>query len=1465
MARPRPAGSIGVLALLVAVLATGGAVAWAVGAVASRTREMAVSALSTATGRQVSIGRVSGTPWSGLVLDDVSIAAARASDPPPLVARRITLYFDPWTLARDLVRGRDAGASIAQVLFDEPALRVERNPAGAWNVFELLPRPGGRAAPSSFAGRVIVLNGTVTLTDRQRIAPHAFDARFVDLAGSADFAQSPRIALRASFVEERDGRRVAGRLSGAYTMSTRILDIDVSASGADAGAWGPYILTAPAFRVTGGQFDTSLHVLHGPFGGRWTTDYSGRIVLRDGRGSFIGRPATLTGVAGEIAVVDLTFSTTRLRGALNGSPLEVRGEVSFYGEPRFDLAVRSPGLDLTTVGRLFFPGVSHRITGVARGEVRITGPMDAPRMMGRIEAARGQIDRQPFERASADIALYGQMMSLTGIRGSTGGGRLSGNAWWLIDVPDFFLTLQLNGTDAAAVRQWSPTALPAFDGRVAGSITMLRRGSDLSVAGQAAVSDARVSGVDLDVLDAAFRSDRTGIAVDHLLARRGPSWAVARGHLDPGGALALDANGGEIDLAALPGLPSQGAVSGRAYFAGRLLGTADAPELAGTIQASDGRIGGLSYDAAAGRIVLRRGHLELDSLTARAAHARYRAAGRIQWGEGGRLALDLEAERASAETLSRAAGLPLAVTGRVNGRVRLEGPTARPQASGSIALRQATAYGQSIDAAAAAFTWDGTRLTVEGGSLQRGPSVVRFAGTFDRRTGFGVDVFAQGFDLRDLSLSANGAIQVDGHVEMTGRMTGSLAAPVMAADVRSSDLTINGRRFDQASGVIRWEARTLSLAPLALRLGDERYEITGEVARSGTPRASLAATVTDGRLSTLLGLGNARLGVPLDGVVTGTVRVEGPLANPAARLDLRFTRGRFGEHPLVEGHFDLTLRDRSVTIEEFELRPLQGRIAASGRYDLGGESQIEISGTDLDLDLLRPVFRFRRPLAGRLGFTMQLGGTLTSPEIGFALDIVRGGLQGGVTFDSFVANAYYRDGLLQVPQALLVQSGHKLRASGSMPLNPTLLRFDEHSPLDFRLTLADVNLGLLALATDRVEEAVGAVEGEVRVTGTAGAPRFNGGIQVRDGRVRLRGLQTPIESLRLDLRFEDNGIRVTEGTARVGGGMAQLDGAMRLVQGSSAFALVVPPDAPLVLKGSDLHIIYPPVLDARFDGSVRLWGAIGDPQRPPTLDGRVTLSQGTVTVGPVSGLEVQRIPLVFHGLRLDAGRDLAVRVGSLLFGIKPTDPEGSLVLTGTLRAPTLEGTIEAKQGTVVAFGNVFTLEEGTATFQPHLGLRPAVSARAETQVGPTRITLAVHGVAPDDLALDLRSDPDLSRQEIVVLLGQQSGISRVLSGDLAGALRAEIGRLLFGPATLALGRAIGLTELAIDYDFERPLALRAGARLFSNLYLTATTTFSAQQTWLWALEYRFARGWQLALRVDALGQREAIVWYTARF
>ena len=1458
---------LSILAATIAILAIGGAAVWTFVALPRRARELAIAGASAAFRRDVSIKSVHGDPWRGLVFEDVVVApaAAEASGSRPqqavLTAHRVTIYFDPLALLRDAWTGRGAGASISQVILEEPVLAVERDRAGVWNVgalFPRLPRPGA-AAP--FLGRLLVVNGRVTFADHQRTAPDVFEAIFEDLNGTADFANPPRVALRASFVERRDGRRVAGRLTGAYTVSSRALDLDVEASSVDAGAWGPYVVTAPTFRILGGDADVRLHVLRTVAEGRTTTDYNGRLSLRGGRASVPGRGGVLTDVRGEVVVANRSVSTGGLHGFLNGSPVEIRGEVSFYGEPRLDLALRTPSADLATVRRLFFPDSRVHVEGTAAGYLRIMGPYSSPRLVGRIEEAHGQVDRQQFDRASMDFSLYGQLLQVTGAHGEAAGGRVSGDAWWTVGKHQFLLAVRLDDADATALTRWSPTALPSINGRLGATVVAQRAGDDLTIAGSASLARPVIRGTAFDAVDAIFRADHRGIELDRMYARQGPTWALLTGRITPGGALALSAHGGAIDLARLPEVPNRLDLVGRSDFTGRISGSWRAPELAGTLQVSAGRVAGVAFDAARGTLALRRGRLAVSSMVARSGRARYRAEGSVEWGSAARLGLDIETERGSAATLTQLGRLPFSMSGVIDGRLRVEGPASRPLVTGVMSLRDATIYGQTVDEATASFRWDGIRLNIDQASVRRRGSIIEVGGTIDRRTGFGLDIASRAVDLRDLTLPPVGAT-LDGRIEVSGRITGQPSAPTIALAASSSDLIVNGIRFDGASGRVRLEAGTLRFDPLQLRRGDERYQINGEITLNGAPSLNLAADVTDGRLSTLLGLGNVRLSLPLDGTVSGLATMEGPATNPAARLDLRMTQGRFGDHPLVEGHADLTLRDGSVTIEEFQLRPLRGLIAAQGRLNLRGESQVEVDGTDLDFDILRPVFRLRRPLLGRLNFTTQLGGTLASPEIGFALDLSRAGIE-GATFDSLVANAFYRDGLLQVQQALLTQNGHKLRASGVLPFNPVLLRFDAQRPVDFRLGLSDVNLSLLRLATDRVEEAVGAVEGDVQITGPVTALHVAGGVQVRDGRIRLRGLQTPLEALRLDLRFDGNTIRVAEGTARVGGGLTRLEGTARIVQlPGPALALVASEEAPLVLRGADLHITVAPYVDARVDGAVRLWGTLGDPRRPPTMDGRLTVSDGTITVAPVGQGESSRVPLAFKGVRFDVGRNLAVQVGGVRFELNPED---SLVLTGSLRTPMLEGTVSAQQGKIRALGSTFDLREGTATFQPHQGLLPGIFGQADTQVGATRIYLTVRGIAPDALRLDLRSDPEKPQTEIVALLGQQSGLTRLLAGDVEGAVRAEISRRLFGSAGQVIERALGLNELIIAYDLEQPLALRAGKLLFRDVYLTLETSFGTQVRWLAGLEYRFARAWQLALRLDSDRRRDAIVWYTARF
>ncbi|MDR7532411.1 MAG: translocation/assembly module TamB domain-containing protein [Armatimonadota bacterium] len=1450
-------------AALILLLTGAGLVAWAASALPQRAREAAVAALSAVLGQPVRIGRVSGDPWRGIVLDDVALdGPAFTGGAPLLTARRVVVHLDVGILIAELWRRRHPAASIVQVLLEEPVLALARDAVGRWNLDRLGRLPAGPGGAPAFAGRVIVLHGTVRLADAHPLRPRVFTARFEDVNGTVEFSASPRVRLRASFVEVRDGRRVPGRLAGVHLATTGHLDLDLDVTDGDLAAWGGYVLATPGFRLAAGRFDATLHIVRSPQARGTATDLWGRVRVRGGAAHIPARGAVLQRVFGLLTVQNRRVALADLRGTLNGVPLRARGEISFAGEPYLDLAVHSSRADLEVLRRVFFPRGGLPLRGVASGSVRIIGAVSAPRLAGRVDAAAGEVARRQFARASGSFETYGSVVTVRDAAADAAGGSVQGEAWWRLGASQFQMVLRVADADATALGRWMPGEAPGMRGRITGHVVALGRPGGLEVAARARVVAPEVGATRLDALGGVFRYAGGVVYLEHATAEVGRAWASGHGTIGPDGTLALRAVAGGLDLAALPSVRLPADIAGTADFSGRVQGTLAAPEIAGDAQVRRGRVLGLALDHAAGRVHLRTGQVRLAQVAARAGRARYLADGTVSWAPSARVDLTLEAERAPAETLARLGGLPLEIRGSVDGRMRLTGPAARPAAEGRVTLRDAVVQDQSVDRAEAAFRWNGTRLVLNGAWLGRRSSRLELAGAIDRHAGFNLTLSARDLQLRDLALPPVAGARVDGSVSLTGQLRGPTHAPDVTLAVRSSDLVVNGIRFDDAAGEVGWGARTLRLAPLRLRRGAETYQMDGTVGFGPSPVIALTTQVSPGRLSTLLGLGNVRIRAPVDATITGVAEVQGPLGNPGARLNVTVDGGHIGEHRLVDGTVDLKLRDGIVSIDRFQLHPAQGTVAMRGRLHLRGDSQLEVAGADLPLDLLRPVLGLRRPLRGRWEFTLQLDGPLAAPEIGFSQEITAGGLE-GATFDRLVANAFYRDGLLQVPQAFLVQDGHRLRAQGAIPFNPALLRFDDQRPMEFRFWLVDAHLGLLRLVSDRVEEAAGAVEGEVRVGGTVAAPEVSGGLRVRDGRVRISGLQTPIEAIRLDARFDGSAIQLAEASARLGTGTAQVEGALRLASVSGGgLALGAGEDAPLHVQGRNLRITIPPVMDALATGQLRVWGAVGDPRRPPTVTGQVTLSDGTVAVaaGP-PGASV-RAPLVFRTVRLEVGRDLAVQAGGLRFDLQPG---GAVVLGGTLRAPTLDGAIGARDGKLVALGTTFDLVEATAVFQPHLGIVPHVTATAETQIGATHVTLAVRGVPPDALTLDLRSDPEMPRQEIVALLGRQAGMARLLEGDLEGALRAAISRRLFGGATGTVGRRLGLSELSLEYDFQGPLALRAGKLLAGRLYLTLEATFAEQTRYLWGLEYRFAPGWRITTRVGSDGSRETLLWYTVRF
>ncbi|MDR7395124.1 MAG: translocation/assembly module TamB domain-containing protein, partial [Armatimonadota bacterium] len=216
-------------------------------------------------------------------------------------------------------------------------------------------------------------------------------------------------------------------------------------------------------------------------------------------------------------------------------------------------------------------------------------------------------------------------------------------------------------------------------------------------------------------------------------------------------------------------------------------------------------------------------------------------------------------------------------------------------------------------------------------------------------------------------------------------------------------------------------------------------------------------------------------------------------------------------------------------------------------------------------------------------------------------------------------------------------------------------------------------------------------------------------------------------------------------------------------------------------------------------------------------------------------------------LELVAGQGLSVAAGPVRLQVG-----GGLHVGGSLTGPALSGTVTGRGGEYRAFGTTFVVEEGVAVFQEFRGTEPVLSARARTRVGDVTVFVHLAGT-PGQMQVRLTSDPELPHDRIVQLLAAQAGIERALGGEVEAALRQQLARFLLGEFEQRVRQLLGLAELRIEYDFEKPLRLRLGRFLLQDLYLTLTTVFDTETRFLWALEYRFARHYALAFSHDTAG------------
>lgn len=1455
------------LLLAAAVLLTaGGAYVYALAA-SGRLHEQARRAVEAAAAHQlqkpVRIGALRGDPLRGVVLEGVTVARGeRPAEGDVITAAQIVISFSPAALLGDLLHRRGVLPSITAVTLVRPEIWLEISPAGRWNVLDLVARPGAPAVGrAGLAPLVAVRDGAITLTDHSG-PPHPFRARFVEVTGRADFRRGPAVELEAAMVSVQAGGRTPVTVRGRYLLDRGALDVDLRAERVPLVQWGPYLVRTPALVFTGGTADAQLHLLRAPWGARRPLDYRGSVRLAGGAATLLPQRARLTGISGLLRVDNYRLAADALSLKVDGSPLRLRGEAALRFGRRLDLVVTSPRLDLASVQRLLFPTARVRVEGTAGADMRVTGSWSAPLIQGTIAGARGAVNRHPVAVESAGLSLVGGLLVLRDVTAAAGDARLHGELRLAMGRAEALLAAQGENLPPDLLAR-TGLRLP-LSGRLRGSVVLglAPRAMFAEVAG--AMGPGQAGGMRVDYLRAGGWYADGEVAFPYLVAGRGKTVLRAAGSISRRGTLEVDAAATGLDLGEVArrvGVPPR--VQATVEAAGKVTGTLAEPVFDGAVTSGPGTLASLEFDRAHGPLRLSRHALATSGLELREGRGTYLVSGTVRWTSPSSVALTVQADNIPAASLVRSAAVPLRLAGRLFGRLAVGGTVTRPLASGRVTLVEGSVQGQRVDEAAATFRWQAGALTLDGLRARVGDSVLTARGTVDRAGALRLSFGARGLDLRHLTALPAELVQATGRLDLEGRVEGTVADPAVVAAFSARDLVLNQQPFDRADGVVRWAFGRLALEPVTLTQGEGTYTVRGTLGLR-PPVLDLQGEVARGSLATLLSLGRLRAPVPLDGRLDGTVTVRGTRARPAAALEARLTRGRLGDQPIDEVDADISFRDDVVRVDRLSGRSKEGVFAARGQVALHGESQLEVGGADLDLALLRPLLRLERPMAGTLSFTAQINGRWQAPEVGLSLDVRRGSVN-GLRFESLVANAFYRDGQLHVEQALLSEGGHRVKGVGVIPLGPARGVLAER-PMRFEVSLVQADLSILALLLPQVEEATGRLEGQVLLSGTPGRPAMSGGVAVRDGRIRLRGLAPPLEAVQAGISFSQDRLSLSSFTARLGEGSLE-------ATGSVAIAHFRPDRVErLAVRARDARVEVPPYFAGSVDADLTLSGSLTGPQAPPQLAGEVTVKRGDLDVLallPPPGREaVSRGPdLRLRDVRLVSGQDLTVHLGRMRVELAAGD---ALSVGGTLRRPGVTGRLTAQRGAVTVFGRTFTLREGEARFLPQLGMRPLISLDAETDLlledgSTTKVFLEARQVFPEEIVdrMVLRSDPPHTREEIVGLL--TGGEVAEPGADVQALLRAELGRALFGGVEAAIARALGLSEFTVQYDFARPLQLRVGRLLVRDLYLRLVTIFEQETRLVWSLEWRFLRNVMLAFSVDNAGRSGAMLQYTFRF
>jgi len=734
-----------------------------------------------------------------------------------------------------------------------------------------------------------------------------------------------------------------------------------------------------------------------------------------------------------------------------------------------------------------------------------------------------------------------------------------------------------------------------------------------------------------------------------------------------------------------------------------------------------------------------------------------------------------------------------------------------------------------------------------------------------------------------LDLAGHKEVDVSGALSASAHVSGTLGQPVGTAEVTFSKGLIYQQPYDSITAHVQYVSADLQTVSGVFVSGPKRVSFDVSYPHGGQPFpvGTLEISVSSNAMP-LNEISLIRQRQPdIEGSAvfkgSGTLRISQD-AKKVVHVELASIDGDgsvthigLGGRDLGDTHFAAKTQGTTLTAS-FDSNAAKAVIKGEAKVELTGDDHVTASITfsNAGLNALAALIvteadakklTFDGSAEGNVDFSgplfipQQMSATATIAQIEVHP------LPGTPLTKTIPGFSLHNDGPVKVAyesSVIRIDAAHFQAPQTDMTVTGTA-DISSATPLNLRLN-GEVNLAMVRnFVPDLASSGTITVAGTVR--GNWSTPDLSGRASIRGGEFHYADFTNGLTNATGEIIFSGTRASIQSFAADTGGGKFTGTGSATINAGALSYQFSA--------HTKDVRLRYPQGISSTSDSDIQM---VQNSQRS-SISGTITIrrlvfnpqADAAGTLADISYI----VPTPASGdnslanMNLDVLIQTAPDVALQSKVAESIQADASLRLRGTVANPALLGRVNISQGSVLFFGNKYTISRGSISFFNPTKIDPILDVDLQTKTRGVDVTLTVTG-PPSHLGLTYRSDPPLEFSDIVALLATGRtpddpglalrGNAPTPSFEQLGA-SALIGETLANPVAGRLQQFFGVSRIKIDPQLVG-LNGNPGARLTVEQQITPDILFTYVTDVSNTSEQQIRAEWDFNPKWSAILERE---------